>query len=167
MNPYTAGGGQLVLSKLTGSGGPIDFWVYSDKRLVDRLNVMIPAPEPWMKNITITFHEPFQFNQVLVRGMQALAPWDGQRFTFLNPVYATPEPGGLMLAITGMLVAGVFLCRRGDRFVTGDIVQHKVAGQKFIVLRSVLIPFGGYLVRGCVLGKYYRRRFRHFELEKV
>lgn len=167
VEPYAASGISLKLSKLTGNPGGLDFWVYSKTEWKDRLHVDMPTPEPWMKDITVAFQEPFLFDQVLVRGMNALAPWDGQVLTFTGASYyaMTPEPAGIALILSGLFCIGATFFTRKERFKTGDIVTHKIAGQHFIILRSVLIPWGGYLVRGCVLGRYYRRRFRHFELE--
>lgn len=167
VDPYAASGISLKLSKLTGQGGGLDFWVFSKTEWVDRLHVDIPAPEPWMKDVTVAFEEPFLFDQVLIRGMDAIAPWDGQQLTFTGASYyaATNEPRGVAILLSGAFCMGAVFFTRKPRFKTGDIVTHKIMGMHFIVLRSVLIPWGGYLVRGCVLGRYYRRRFRHFELE--
>lgn len=102
VNPYSAHGISLELSKLTGVGGPLDFWVYGKQKWLDRLHVEIPATDKSAQRILVSFNEPFLFDQVLVRGMDKLAPWDGQTLTFTGAVYSTvPEPSALMLAIIG------------------------------------------------------------------
>ena len=52
------------------------------------------------------------------------------------------------------------------RFRRGDLVSHRLNKRKgFVVLRRVLLPLGGYLVRGFDGERPFRCRFRDYELD--
>lgn len=52
-------------------------------------------------------------------------------------------------------------------FQRGQVVEHKL-GSRFVILRRVLLPWGGYLVRGSTgAGRLYRRRVRAYELREA
>lgn len=163
---YVAHRGTLTFEKLAGRGGLVEAWLYYNENQVASFEWHVPAGLNFWKTEFVNDG----YNAATFRGLNELMGDKESPFQPLDYTIGTatvPEPSSLALAIAGVLCCGVFFSRRHDRFQPGQVVQHKIEGRKFIVLRTVLIPWGGYLVRGSALGIYYRRRFRHFELERI